>query len=725
MRQDDLASIKENARYFPKRVSIHKPLVISAIFAAILLLLQIILQFQPLVTIGSFIAFLCVCWYLFIKQAENTHSTQFQAALFAATAATKPIWYVIIREEDGQIIYASPKSQQFFKTERTMQPNGVLGLLEQLNLDTELWSNTRKRKETISQQQPIQDLRGMVHHGSLELTSLKRPEGFWVLHYMAREIVNTQSTHSTNHIEESLWEDILETAPIPLIQLDENGFISRNNKAFSKLTGKTHMNGWQLMHLADETTKTAIKEAFNQAKQSGEAVLANVPMVFGQYIDATVFVFIQPIQTHKKRFLVYLIDASEHQALEQRFIQAQKMQAVGQLAGGIAHDFNNLLTAMIGFCDLLLARHVPGDASFPDIMQVKQNANRASNLVRQLLAFSRKQTLQPEVIDLTESLADLSNLLRRLLGEPIALNIKHGRNLCPICVDEGQFEQVIVNLAVNARDAMKEGGELTITTENITISDDNPVPKHYIGHGQNADDVRKGDYVVITMNDTGSGIPDHVMPQIFEPFYTTKNVGEGTGLGLSTVYGIIEQTGGNIFVTSNDKGTSFRILLPKHVGKASEKASDVVLKGLRDNEAPSLAPEKPSATPTIKSDLTGNGTILLVEDEVPVRLFSSRALTNKGYTVIEAEDGETALHKIEQHGDDIDLIISDVMMPGISGADMVAQALETYPDMNVMFISGYGEDAFEVTRGNNREFHFLPKPFDLEKLASKVKEILG
>jgi two-component system, cell cycle sensor histidine kinase and response regulator CckA len=314
------------------------------------------------------------------------------------------------------------------------------------------------------------------------------------------------------------------------------------------------------------------------------------------------------------------------------------MQAVGQLAGGVAHDFNNLLTAMIGFCDLLLLRFEPGDPSFADIMQIQQNANRAANLVRQLLAFSRQQTLQPRVLNITDVLVDLSHLLRRLIGENIELKVVHGRDLGVVKVDQGQLEQVIINLAVNARDAMPAGGTLTIRTANLRSTQD-----QRRGH----EVIPAGDYVLIGVEDTGVGIPADNLARIFDPFFSTKELGSGTGLGLSTVYGIVKQTGGFVFVDSNPgRGAVFEIYLPRC------EPMDASISASLDGSEPSTS-----------KDLTGYGTVLLVEDEDPVRKFGARALRNKGYKVIEAESGEAALELIRNAAEKIDLLITDVVMP--------------------------------------------------------------
>lgn len=397
--------------------------------------------------------------------------------------------------------------------------------------------------------------------------------------------------------------------------------------------------------------------------------------------------------------ILHVVDMTGQKNLEAQFAQSQKMQAVGQLAGGVAHDFNNLLTAMIGFCDLLLLRHKPGDHSFTDIMQIKQNANRAANLVRQLLAFSRQQTLQPRVLNITDVLAELSNLLRRLIGEHIELRMIHGRDLGLVKVDQGQLEQVIINLAVNARDAMAGGGRLTITTANF--STDRPVTRQ-------TEVMPPGDYVVVEVADTGCGIPKENLQRIFEPFFSTKEVGSGTGLGLSTVYGIVRQTGGFVVVDSAPgEGATFSIYLPRHQETAATSAQ------------PEAKEERGPA------DLTGMGTILLVEDEDAVRVFGARALRNKGYHVLEARSAEAALELLHKDGMQIDLIITDVVMPQMDGPTLIREVRKFRPGMKVIFISGYTEDRFRSAVDEGEKLEFLPKPFSLKQLASKVKEVIA
>jgi two-component system cell cycle sensor histidine kinase/response regulator CckA len=357
-----------------------------------------------------------------------------------------------------------------------------------------------------------------------------------------------------------------------------------------------------------------------------------------------------------------------------------------------------VLTAIIGFSDLLLTSHRPTDPSFQDIMNIKQNANRAAGLVRQLLAFSRRQTLRPKVIELDEVLSDISVLLDRLLGETVTLNVQHGRDLWAIKADLNQLEQVIVNLAVNARDAMPEGGTLTIRTQNV------PTAESYRFREQG---FKPGEYVLVEVTDTGTGMPPDVLDKIFEPFFSTKEVGKGTGLGLSTVYGIVKQTGGYIYVDSKPgEGTTFRILLPRHILVPEDK------------------PEEEAKPVPGSSDLTGSARILLVEDEEAVRAFAGRALTARGYTVFQAASGPEAIDLMNGMKEEIDLVVSDVVMPGMDGPTLLRELRRRQPKIRIIFMSGYAEDAFERHLTPDEAFNFLPKPFSLKELATMVKTTL-
>ena len=396
-----------------------------------------------------------------------------------------------------------------------------------------------------------------------------------------------------------------------------------------------------------------------------------------------------------------LNDATELKTLEAQFVQSQKMQAIGQLAGGIAHDFNNLLTAISGHCDLLMLRHDPGDSDHADLTQISQNANRAAALVGQLLAFSRKQTQQLETLDLRETLADLAHLLNRLVGERVQLELRHDPALAPMRGDRRQLEQVILNLVVNARDALgEEGGAVEIVTSNCRLTA--PLER-------DSAEVPPGRYVRVQVRDAGMGIDPAQLPKIFEPFFTTKRQGEGTGLGLSTAYGIVKQTGGFIFVDSVlGEGTTFTLYFP------------AAREPMRAAKAPPETVRKAAARTEGRQ-----GVILLVEDEAPVRAFASRALRLRGYTVIEADCAEAALEITQDSATHIDIFVTDVIMPGLDGPTWVRRALEGRPGTPVVFVSGYAEDALEGASESIPSSTFLPKPFSLNALSETVETALA
>jgi two-component system, cell cycle sensor histidine kinase and response regulator CckA len=406
-------------------------------------------------------------------------------------------------------------------------------------------------------------------------------------------------------------------APVGIALLDPEARITECNQAFEKMsrleTGQSVGKAFADLVAPEDGDKFErwVSDAYDAAEpptpievRLGDSDAVTVSLYAGRAESA---------EGAMTGLIVHIFDLSEQKRIEAQFFQSQKMELVGQLAGGIAHDFNNLLTAMIGFCDLLLLRHTPRDQSFADIQQIKQNANRAANLVRQLLAFSRQQTLQPKILDMTDVLSETSYLLRRLIGADIELKFYHGRDLWLMKADQGQFEQVVINLAVNARDAMNGGGTLTIRTSNVFAGD--PRLQNYEG-------IPDGDYVLLEMQDSGTGIDDGVIAKIFEPFFTTKEVGAGTGLGLSTVYGIVKQTGGYVFADnvagdgdedggaggSNTSGATFSVYLPRY---RAEEDTEAVAEIVEEADAP--------------RDLTGVGTVMLVEDEDAVRLFGARA----------------------------------------------------------------------------------------------------
>lgn len=482
-------------------------------------------------------------------------------------------------------------------------------------------------------------------------------------------------------------------AAIPAVMINQYGDIASSNPAFTTMLGELNPRG-KFCDLVVPAQRNDIIERLAKAFEQKTMISPFEVRFEGDRIQTTAYPSRSISRNGIAEIMLQFIDISEQKRLQGQFIQSQKMQAVGQLAGGVAHDFNNLLTAMIGYCDLLLQRYLPNDPSYNDIVQIKQNANRAANLVRQLLAFSRQQTLQPKVTNITDNLVELSTLLRRLIGAGIELKMVHARDLWFVKADIGQLEQVIINLVVNARDAMKSGGVLTLRTSNVHFA-----KQQRYGH----DVIPKGDYVAIEVIDTGTGIDPEHLELIFEPFFSTKEVGEGTGLGLSTVYGIVKQTGGFVQVESKiDHGTIFKILLPRHNGVV---------------EVESFKPEISA------QDLTGGGRVLLVEDEDAVRMFSARALREKGYTVIEANNGDSALTMVE-NGEKFDVLITDVVMPKMDGPTLNKKVRDIYPTAKTIFISGYTEDTFRKNLDDDADIHFLPKPYTLKDLAVKVKEVI-
>ena len=483
--------------------------------------------------------------------------------------------------------------------------------------------------------------------------------------------------------------------PVALLKVSPEGDVLLANRAARQLiqmdvTSKTVMG--DLMEglgrsIVDWLMEAAQGKAVNQSeflrlKREDKEVIVQVSLN-------------RVVEGGERSLIAVLSDATELKSLEAQFVQSQKMQAIGQLAGGVAHDFNNLLTAISGHCDLLLLRHDQGDADYADLIQVNQNANRAAALVGQLLAFSRKQNLRPEILDLRNTLADLTHLLNRLVGERVTLTLNNDPVLPAIRADKRQLEQVLMNLVVNARDAMPDGGEIRVTTEGVELAE--PLERDRVV-------VPVGNYVSVTVADQGIGIAQDKLQKVFEPFFTTKKTGEGTGLGLSTAYGIVKQTGGYIFVDSTPGvGTTFTLMFPAH-GAGAEQV---------------VAPEA-----GVRPDLPQvehSGVVLLVEDEAPVRSFATRALKMRGFTVLEAASGEEALEVLDADHPKIDVFVSDVIMPGMDGPSWVRQAREEYPNVPVIFVSGYAEDSFSDDQARIENSSFLPKPFSLSDLTEAVQ----
>jgi two-component system, cell cycle sensor histidine kinase and response regulator CckA len=485
-----------------------------------------------------------------------------------------------------------------------------------------------------------------------------------------------------------------EHVPVALMKFTADGNLIVANRAARDLLALDVVAG-QMFHDLFEGLGRPVADWLGDVVGERVPMAAEVLQARGDVAEQFLHVSLRrSVHLGRPGILAVLTDATALKTLEAQFAQSQKMQAIGQLAGGIAHDFNNLLTAISGHCDLLLLRHDREDHDYADLVQIHQNANRAASLVAQLLAFSRKQTLKPEQIDLQDALSDLTHLLNRLLGERVKLRVAHAQGLGPIRADKRKLEQVLMNLVVNARDAMDQGGTIRIETEGMTLTENLL---------RDRATVPAGDYAVIRVIDTGCGIPEDRLQKIFEPFFTTKRVGEGTGLGLSTAYGIVKQSGGYIFVDSIvGEGSTFQIFFP-----------------IREPElvdAPVAAKE-----PRRMLMKQGEGVVLLVEDEAPVRAFASRALRMRGYTVLEAENAEEALKTLEDPTLEVDVFVTDVVMPGMDGPSWVREALLSRPDVRVIFVSGYAEDCLSEGQARIPNSVFLPKPFSLNDLTNTVQ----
>ncbi len=491
------------------------------------------------------------------------------------------------------------------------------------------------------------------------------------------------------------------SSPMAVIEVDSDDLktatLIQANSAFRQIFGSSPDRGSpisRLFHLSGAEDMT----------QPVETRLNNAA-------ETPVSVYMAPNHELNGGAQLYIIDISAQRSLETQLSQSQKMQAIGQLAAGVAHDFNNLLQAMRLSADDLLGRHPIGDPSYADLQSINSTINRAASLVKKLLAFSRQQTLRPEVLDLGEALSDIMIVLRQVMVERVKLDIVFGRGVPDIMADKSQLETVLMNLCVNARDAMAEqgGGEITIETRALKIEaiDDMNLKQSLAG-------LASDNLAVISVSDTGSGIPPHILEKIFEPFFTTKEQGKGTGLGLATVYGIVQQSGGHLTVESTlGVGTSFHLYFPQVSEEDARAAAEAAVLMPKFNETRAPA------------DLAGQGHILFVEDEDDVRLMAARTLRKRGYNVVEAGDGEEALEILEDDEISFDLMISDVVMPGMDGPTLLKRGKEALGDARIIFISGYAQEDFSELLAEHPDVSFLPKPFGLKELAEKVKEQIG
>lgn len=543
---------------------------------------------------------------------------------------------------------------------------------------------------------------------------------------MPADAVEDEEAPSPGLAGDGGWNNV-EALPVPLLKVAPGGEVLLSNRLARDLLGRKDCSGVHLATLMEGLGRS-LTDWLSEVSTGRETNSSEFLRVTREDREVFVQVMLKRASDPNDPTLVAVLnDATELKTLEAQFVQSQKMQAIGQLAGGVAHDFNNLLTAIAGHCDLLLLRHDQGDPDYNDLTQINQNANRAAALVNQLLAFSRKQTLRLEELDLRDTLSDLTHLLNRLVGEKVMLTLIHDPTLHRLRADKRQLEQVVMNLVVNARDAMPGGGEIRIETSNVSY----PKPVR-----RDRATVPAGDYVAVEIRDEGSGIPADKLQKIFEPFYTTKRTGEGTGLGLSTAYGIVKQSGGFIFTESTPMvGTCFTLLFPAN--QAGKDDTAVATGADRAAQGPVASPstvdrgeDAPKPThnnadaPEAAGEIEGDGVILLVEDEAPVRAFASRALRLRGYTVLEAESAEDALEMLEETDLSVDIFVTDVIMPGMDGPSWVRQALETRPGVRVVFVSGYAEDAFGEGQMKIPNSVFLPKPFSLSELTETIRRQL-
>jgi two-component system, cell cycle sensor histidine kinase and response regulator CckA len=500
---------------------------------------------------------------------------------------------------------------------------------------------------------------------------------------------------------------LYETAPFGIASVSATGEIGATNAAFARLMsmGKSTVTGRALDVLSPVpgTEQRAIAQARLDEVLAGWSSVVPLDLAMGVKGELGRRVYLSPLGALRganEAAVLYVIDTTEQKALEAKFAQSQKMEAVGNLAGGLAHNFNNVLTAIIGSADLMLQTHRATDPAHKDIQNIKTSANRAAALVAQLMAFSRQQTLSLEVLQLGEVMTDLRPMLKAQLQDKNDLKITTDRDLWYVTADRTQIDQVLLNLAGNASHAMPDGGTFTVRTRNV--SEREAQKMSHTGF-------QVGEYVLIEAEDTGVGMSPEVLEKIFEPFFTTKEIGKGTGFGLATVYGIVKQLSGFIFPESTlGKGTIFKIYLPRaHV----------------ENEAEYLA--RRAAKKEIKtSDLTGSATVLVVEDEDMVRSVAVRSLTRLGYKVLEATNGLEALEIVAQNPTSIDIVVSDVVMPEMDGPSFLKNVRKTHPDLKIIFVSGHTNEAFKTTMDDHEAFAFLQKPFSLPQLAAKVKEEL-
>ena len=514
-----------------------------------------------------------------------------------------------------------------------------------------------------------------------------------------KALLRARRAEEARHVTESRFRAIIEKSFDAVVLLDADGTLLYASPSFPRVLGYTPeewvgRDAFDLVHPEDRPEAARLFGALLQEPGRGEGTVHRALHRDGswRWLEARGTNLLGDPAV--RAVVVNFHDITERKRLEERLRQSQRMEAIGQLAGGVAHEFNNLLTVVNADADLLLDELRPDDPHRGLAAEVKKAGERAAALTRQLLAFGRKQVLAPRVLDLNEVVSQMGRLLLRTIGEDIELVLYLQPGLAPVFADQGQMEQVLLNLAVNAREAMPRGGRLVIRTGNVTLGE---------GYARTHPEVVAGPYVLLELRDSGCGMSPEVKARIFEPFFTTKGVGKGTGLGLAVVHGVVSQSGGHIEVDSEPGGgTSFKIYLPR--------------------AEPSGEPTK--AVAEVPVSPRGSETVLVVEDEEAVREVNRRILVRGGYAVLEASDGNEALRVAAQHRGPIHLLLTDVVMPGMGGRQLAEELSALHPAMKVLYVSGYPDDAIVGHGIREGEVHFLQKPFSPSALARKVREVL-
>ncbi len=635
----------------------------------------------------------------FLERGRAKEALRANEERFAAFMDNSPA-VAFIKDAAGRFTYTNGPLHRRFDT----RPGDWLG-----KTDADLW--TPELARTLREH----DLAVLGGAGAAEYEeAVPTPEGerHWLVYKfpfrggdgatslggMALDITDRKRADADVRLRDRAIESFVQGVCITDASRPDNPIVYANG-GFRRMTGYAadEVGGRNCRFLQGPKTDPEAVERVRAAVRGGTACVVEL---LNYRKDGTTFwnaLSVSPVHddagalTH---FVAVQTDITPLKRLEQQFRQAQKMDAFGQLAGGVAHDFNNLLTVILGYSDMLLEGLRPGHPDREVVGEIHKAGERAASLTRQLLAFSRQQLLEPKVLNLNAVVADAETMLRRLLGEDVRFATATAPALRPVKVDAGQMEQVILNLCVNARDAMPRGGQLTVETANADLDDE---------FSRSRPEVKPGRYVLLAVSDTGCGMPPDVQARVFEPFFTTKGPGKGTGLGLATVYGIVKQSGGFVYVYSEmGRGTTFRVYLP-----AVEQAVPAGGSG-------------PVAWPPAR----GSETVLVVEDEDAVRDIVRLALRSQGYTVLEASRGAEAVRVAAAHAGPIHLLVTDVVMPEMGGRELSERLARTRPGLKVMYLSGYTDDAVVRHGVLESQSHFLQKPFTPGKLAAKIRQVL-